>query len=48
MSFPGVTPRLTAVMCLILAATLLALVGLFAPTRPPRDATPTPIERGPK
>jgi hypothetical protein len=47
MTFPGITARTTAIACLILAVVLLALVGLFAPTRPPRDATPTPIERGP-
>lgn len=48
MSFPGITARATAIACLILAVTLLALVGLLAPTRPHRDATPTPIERGPR
>lgn len=48
MSFPGVTARTTAIAALLLAVTLLVLVGLFAPTRPHRDAKTTPIERGPR
>jgi hypothetical protein len=42
MTINGITPRTTAVICLLVAITLLALVWCTAPTRTPPAPTATP------